>query len=168
MLFLGFVGASLPFWTLQPRVLLSPLIPLMPSLPTSFPATLSALDISWASHVPSFCCWYRFELRHIPLLPSYPECQPPRYSVDKPRPSYQSEVPLFTWSFSITLGGVDHFDPGNSSPYSAQIFLYAMLPTWLWSSKYASPGYILQPDVICCTVWGASLQSLPLGFCLVW
>ena len=41
MLFLRYVGATLPVLGLQPQVLLSPRIPLKPLLPTSFAAPLS-------------------------------------------------------------------------------------------------------------------------------
>uniref|UniRef100_A0A669AZ21 mitogen-activated protein kinase kinase kinase n=1 Tax=Oreochromis niloticus TaxID=8128 RepID=A0A669AZ21_ORENI len=70
-------------------------------------------------------------------------------------------------SFSITLGGISHFDLGTSRLYSAQMFLYTMPATWLWRSMYALPASILHPAVMCWIVSGASLHSLHLGSCLV-
>ncbi|TWW56342.1 Plexin-A1 [Takifugu flavidus] len=50
--------------------------------------------------------------------------------------------------FSSTFGGVSHLDPGTSSPYSVQMFLYTMPATWLCCSMYALPANILHPAVI--------------------
>ena len=43
MMFLRFVGATLPVWGSQPRVLLSPRAPVLPILPRSFPTYLFTL-----------------------------------------------------------------------------------------------------------------------------
>ena len=51
-------------------------------------------------------------------------------------------------------------------PYLAYMFLYTLSVYKV--DNYAVPSCILHPAVMCCTVSGAPLHSLQLGYCLVW
>lgn len=62
---------------------------------------------------------------------------------------------------TTTFGSVSNLDLGTSNPYSVQMLWYTMPATWLWHYMHALPASILQPAVICHTVSGEPLQSLP-------
>ena len=124
------VPRIVPGWWLQPQRLLSPLRPLMLSLPSlwyfsTFLCSFFLMLISFGGSDIYHCCFLilLFDHNNIQLISHHP-----------------IGLDLEVWQdlcSVITLRVVAHFDPGTSNPYSVQMFLKTMQATWLSLSKYA-------------------------------